>query len=414
MAVFFKNIDTPSTPRSIEKSESSIQEQLASLRAELEKRPQDATERKEIQRKIKRLERLDALMEWKNMDEKSARDVSEILKGKNADTIKSSDILTLRKKGTDITNLTLINDVNPDKEIISSEIIKGDKFIVNFGNNLSLRDRTGAGDILPANIRKISINGVECERRNTPRPGYYNEKWRYQPIYDGYKIEVLTLWESSKEDLVANEKQWERERMRDTEDNNWIILSSLPEDRDLKIVYQKRQQERELRRKQYSNYNPENKEKFLSTFGDIVKRETEKYGIPQDLLVNNLFAKENAGFDPNLKNPYSSALWFWQIISRTWRFIESSILFEDLDRYNPEDQIKATCAYLNYIKNLKNCSWWDAIVYYHTWPGFNDSNVRTAMNVNAPIVAHMSNRENPTAKDYIEWAKKYYGITSQA
>ncbi|MFZ2256020.1 MAG: hypothetical protein WAW30_05525 [Patescibacteria group bacterium] len=52
----------------------------------------------------------------------------------------------------------------------------GESFVVNFGSNTSLRDRTGAGDILPPNIKNITINGVPCERRNTPRPGYYNER----------------------------------------------------------------------------------------------------------------------------------------------------------------------------------------------------------------------------------------------
>jgi len=76
----------------------------------------------------------------------------------------------------DIANLTLIDEKNPDKEIKSTEIQEGDAFIVNFGTNTSLRDRTGAGDILPVNVKKISINGIECERRNHPRPGYYDTK----------------------------------------------------------------------------------------------------------------------------------------------------------------------------------------------------------------------------------------------
>jgi hypothetical protein len=35
------------------------------------------------------------------------------------------------------------------------------------------------------------------------------------------------------------------------------------------------------------------------------------------------------------------------------------------------------------------------------------------MSVNPAIVSKMSNIENATAKDYIDWAKKYYWIPTQ-
>ena len=84
--------------------------------------------------------------------------------------------MTLRKKGIDIASLTLVNSQNPDIEVKSNELKSGDTFTVNFGSNPSLRDRTGAGDILPPSVLTIKINGVECERKNTPRPGYYDMK----------------------------------------------------------------------------------------------------------------------------------------------------------------------------------------------------------------------------------------------
>ena len=405
MAVFFQSIDKLGWIRSNPEVSTSAREQLAQLRAELEelkKKPDiDIETQRKIQRKIKRLERFDDAINGKDVEEKNKKDVEEILKWKDVDTIRNSDILTLRKKWVDIANLTLIDDSNPDNEIVSAKIKVSDKFTVNFGDNKSLRDRTGAGDILPPNVKEITINGVPCERRNIPRPGYYNDTMKptYQRIYDGYKIEVTKLWNPDESDKKAMEARWKKERMNDMEDNNWESLTAISEDKSLKEEYLKRQEERRLKREKYSNYNPENKEKFMITFGDIIKRETEKYGIPQMILVDNLFAKENASFNPYLKNPYSSALWFGQIINSTWRQIESSILGEDLDRYDPADQIKATCAYLNYIKELRNCTWWDAVVYYHTWPWFNDSNVRSAMNVNPAIVAQMNNTDNPTAQD---------------
>ena len=64
MAVFFQNIDKVGSPRlETEQSSSSIQEQLAKLRSELDHESIDNTnERKRIQREIKRLERLDSVM----------------------------------------------------------------------------------------------------------------------------------------------------------------------------------------------------------------------------------------------------------------------------------------------------------------------------------------------------------------
>lgn len=69
-----------------------------------------------------------------------------------------------------------MNKENPDTAVKSNELKSGDSFTVNFGSNASLRDRTGAGDILPPTVKNIRINGVECERKNIPRPGYYDAK----------------------------------------------------------------------------------------------------------------------------------------------------------------------------------------------------------------------------------------------
>lgn len=229
MTVYFQTIDKTRSPEVITKSPDDVKKELAALKLELEAE-KDAKKRFELQRKVKRLERLDAIMEWKWVDEKNKNDVTEVLKWKNADNIKNSDILTLRKKWVDIANLTLIDEKNPDKEIKSSEIQEWNTFIVNFGANTSLRDRTGAGDILPPNIKNITINGVPCERKNTPRPGYYDAKWKYQPIYDGYRIEIIAHWEVTKDDEEANERQWKRERLEDTLENGWKPLTTVQDD----------------------------------------------------------------------------------------------------------------------------------------------------------------------------------------
>ena len=261
----------------------------------------------------------------------------------------------------------------------------------------------------------MKINGVEGERKYAPRPGYYDIKTgRYLPIYDGDTLEVVKVGMVDEKDIKTaseSEEKWLRDRrIEDMIENGGKALSSLDEDVSLEVEAQKEIQATKARREKYANYNPENKNKFLETFGEVLDRETSKYGIPRDMLVNNLFEKENHTFDPFIKNPGSSAHGLGQIIDGTWKSISYRI-GRRLDRMNPEDQIVATCEYLNYIKNFRGCSWGEAIVYYHAGENFSDKNVRSAMAVNAPIAKRMQDPENPTAADYVTAAAKYYGVT---
>lgn len=328
--------------------------------------------------------------------------------------LRASDALFLKKKWVDLANLFLVTDTNPTGSVLRDTIKEKDSFVVNFWENKNINAVIGAGDILPPTVSHVRINGVEGERKYHPRPGYYDAKGKYLPIFDGDKLEVVKMGEVDEKTLNEardSDDIWLRERrIEDMIDTDGKAITDLPEDKKLEEDAQKEIEEMKKRREKYKNYNPENKKKFLEMFGEIIDRETGKYGIPKDLLVNNLFEKENRTFDPEIKNPYSSAHGFGQIIDSTWKSIGRR-LWTRLDRHNPEDQIVASCEYLNYIKNLRECSWWEAIVYYHTGEGFGDSNVQTAMEKNTPIVRYMTNQENPTAKDYVTAAAKYYGVT---
>lgn len=343
----------------------------------------------------------------------------EILKDKETlEKLKASDILLLKAKGVDLSNLLLVPvGVDPTKSTNRDFIEKGEhkNFIVNFGENKNINHVIGAGDILPPTITRVKINGVEGERKYTPRPGYYDIKTgRYLPIFDGDKLEVVKIGavdEKGLKEASDSETKWLlARRIDDMIENGGKALSGLQEDISLEAEAQKEIEETKKRREKYAHYNPENKNRFLETFGEVLDRETLKYGIPRDMLVNNLFEKENRTFDPFIKNPGSSAHGLGQIIDGTWKSISYRI-GRRLDRMNPEDQIIATCEYLNYIKNFRSCSWGEAIVYYHAGENFNDANVRSAMAVNAPIAKRMQDPENPTAADYVAAAAKYYGVT---
>lgn len=217
---------------------SSTQERLDALKKEIEA-TQDAERKKELIRLVARLERFDAIQSGTAVsDEKIRREVTEILTGKNTDTYLASDLLSLRKRGIDITALTLVDKA---KNIATgaADLTAGKVLTVNFGDNPHLARRIGAGDILPLTVRKVNINGVEAMRGNTPRPGYYDRNGKYQPIYDGDTITILEMGNASPEDETAMEARWKNERVMDTALNNdYKRLTSLPDDNNMEELAQ--------------------------------------------------------------------------------------------------------------------------------------------------------------------------------
>lgn len=217
---------------------SSTQERLEALKKEIEA-TQDAERKKELIRLVTRLERFDAIQSGTAIsDEKIRREVTEILTGKNTDTYLASDLLSLRKRGIDITALTLVDKA---KNIATgaADLTAGKVLTVNFGDNPHLARRIGAGDILPPTIRKVEINGIEAVRGNHPRPGYYDSNGKYQPIYDGYTITILEMGNASPEDETAMEARWKNERVMDTALNNdYKRLTSLPDDNNMEELAQ--------------------------------------------------------------------------------------------------------------------------------------------------------------------------------
>ena len=413
--IFYKIVDSLDTPKNIGavSENQDIKKELARLKWELDQEKNEIKKR-DLQRRIMRLERFDILRESSGRDKK-ASNVKKILGWKTTEDYLWSDLLSLKRQGIDIVPLVLVSDTKIDAEISSSGMKGGDIFTVNFGGNKYLGAHIGAGDILSAEVSRVRINGKEWTRKNSPRPWYYDEKGKYLPVFDGYKIEILSLWtldeNDTKQASEATEKRWRKLRASDMFDyNDKNPLTDLTDDKSLFSDVTEIAKERA----QMHFYKSTGRVDFMNTFWEIVSKESRKYWIPESILVDNLFANENRAFNPQAKNPYSSAHGLGQIIDKTWGFIARDLMKEQLNRDDPIDQIRATCAYLNYIKNLKNCSWWDAVVYYHTWPGFNDSHVQWAMAVNAPIVARMKNIDNPTAQDYIDWAKRYYWISETA
>ena len=76
--------------------------------------------------------------------------------------------MTLKSKGIDIAPLTLVYK-NKTDTVSTEKMSENEEFVVNFGGNMSLAQKTGAGDIFPATVRQVEINGIKAERGNNPR-----------------------------------------------------------------------------------------------------------------------------------------------------------------------------------------------------------------------------------------------------
>lgn len=207
-----------------------------------------------------RMEGLNNLQEGKP-ERKEGKEIRSILAGKTTENYLGSDLHMLHKRGVDIANLTLVKESNPSEAADSKKMETGNTFIVNFGGNESLARKIGAGDILPPEVTEVKINGVKCERRETPRPWYYNDSMKpsYQKIYDGYKIEITSKKDSLTQDEIktaenAAEKRWRKIRAQDMiAFKEWNPLTELSDDKGLfSDVVKLKQEQAEIQRKYLS------------------------------------------------------------------------------------------------------------------------------------------------------------------
>lgn len=291
--VFYRiHAEMPPRRESLEIGALDVKGELAKLRGELEK-AQNEQERKNIQRKIVRLEKFEEIQDGKVGSQKKD-EIQAILKGKNTENYLGSDLHMLRKRGVDIASLTLVKESNPTEAAKSSEMKAGDTFIVNFGGNESLKKKVGAGDILPPEIKNIKIHFddgkvFEYERRESPRPWYYNDtlKYPYGPygrIYDWYKIEVLSTSSISEDDkrkaYEAAEKRWRKIRTQDMiENNNWNPLVGMSEEKTLfsEVTIEKNRRER---MRTLDSLGLIERGEFIHDAKEAAKKVEEYFGIP--------------------------------------------------------------------------------------------------------------------------------------
>lgn len=148
----------------------------------------------------------------------------------------------------------------------------------------------------------------------------------------------------------------------------------------------------------------ENHPSWFEKYKDLVTEITKNYSRISEHDLINLINHENPSWNPNIKAPWSSAYWLWQMINSTWLRYGKW-----LDRSNPSDQLEASCRYLDAIMTRQNCDIEHAMAYYNTWEGIkniSDSKAREFASINPAIAKHIDWPIN--ANSYFNAAVEYY------
>lgn len=190
-----------------------------------------------------------------------------IWKNEQPETVRASDILFLKKTWADLAKLLLVKKWDATKEVSKDKIEEKDEFIVNFWENQNVNNIIGAGDILPLTVRQVRLttdkypNGIVADRRDTPRPWYYNDSCKppYIAVYNGDKIEITKIGE-------VNEKMLVESALADEEWVNHIA-------------------EEEIREETVRKLSLEEKKGFIDNATKVAKTIEEQYGIPWQVTV---------------------------------------------------------------------------------------------------------------------------------
>lgn len=370
-----------------------------------------------------------------DMQSDEYKEFIKYIESKDLRTIKAGEIYNLKILWYDLSKLFLKS--NKDVSIETMQV--GDSFTVNFWGNNNIESKLGIGDILPIHrFETIRVNWVLGTRKDTPRPWYYDTKWKYLAIYENYKVELISKTEVSEADEEEFKQAFERRyiQVRTPELKNMIVDHAQEQSYSFTRLSQKDFEilKNYLETAYKNDVVVDIKTQTISTTGgknfdeifhlseetelgkaylkyeDTVERVTNRYAnISKEKLIR-LINHENAGWDPLISARGSTAYGLGQMIDSTWKKYGKG-----LNRNNPEHQLDATCRYLLDIMNKKNCSIELAMAYYNTGEGiFNISNktLNNFYSINAPIVNKIPAWVSRSKKNYFTWAVAYYNDIS--
>lgn len=195
----------------------------------------------------------------------------EILKQHTGlETVRASDVLMLKKSGADLVKFLLVPEQDSFSQVSRETLKEQNTFTVNFGENKNINHIIGAGDILPPTVGHVKINGVEGERKYTPRPGYYDLKTgKYLPIYDGDKLEIVKIG---------------------TVDTNTLQESIRAEEKWFNHIAQE-----EVREEAVRKISLEEKKSFVEKATVLAKAIEAQYGIPWQVTVGQATLESGYG-----------------------------------------------------------------------------------------------------------------------
>ena len=138
---------------------------------------------------------------------------------------------------------------------------------------------------------------------------------------------------------------------------------------------------------------------------DAINAASAQTGVPTWAIIQLIY-HENRGWNPGIKNPWSSAYGLGQMIDSTW-----NTYWAGLNRHDPADQLLATARYMASIrKNRGNCPWEMVLAYYNTWEGIwklTPSQISNYSSLNSVIVSGRWWHTNDK-KQYFIAAVAYY------
>lgn len=411
------------------------------------------------------LKRLNKNLDW----EWNSKEVLSIILNKWVNELSEGDIYALKKSWVDLSNLFLVSASWLENPVKQSEIKLWDTFEVNFSNNKEAWSFIWAWDLFPREVEELKIKDNKWISRHVyysdePRPGYYyKNKWRktYQEIRDGYKIEVLCVDKVSEEErksrkaseksrytkVRSQEFKKDISKMYFSDSDSIDLSSSLDSDISLFIwilnsifgtsfttwsfkadenwtikISKKNQEIAKGISDKDDLYLSEWAKKFEKYKQDI-KKYCSYYDIPEKVLIQ-LYIKEWSHWDPTAVSP-TWCTWLWQFSQWTWEwlykwwYIYNSLnrkwkIVDYLDinsihqRTDSQRSIQASCMYLRYIKDLKSCSWVEAMWYYNTWPWAKFS-PEEHLRLNPILKGYISNNSSPSVEDVRIASRKYYG-----
>lgn len=166
--------------------------------------------------------------------------------------------------------------------------------------------------------------------------------------------------------------------------------------------------------------------KYKHWIEEYRKHPAFRWEIPLETVLL-LLIHEWSGWNPRIKSGVekSTSYWLWQINDQTWeeitqnlpkkRYYKWKISVDKDKRFDPEEQIKAMLLYLDFCARRHNCSYQDAIVYYHMWPyveTLNDDNIQEYLK-NNPAIRKLIEEDgidlsNLTVEMYMEYTAKNY------